>query len=459
MPANDESKAAESGIRSEHSSKFDAVIIGAGHSGLSLSSLLTEAGVRHQVLEAETIGSSWTRRWDSFRLNTPNFLTALPGYQYDGTDPTGFATAPDVIDMLAGYARRRQLPVVEGCTVHRVFAVGDGYRVITSHGTLEARCVVVASGEYRRPRWPRAFFSPAAELEVVHSGDYRRPEQLGPGAVLVIGGGQSGAQIAQDLRTAGREVYWSMADRFSHIRRVRGRDSMHWWDMQGLLHRHVSERPEVIAGVPGALQKARTAEFPLVSGTGALGMGSSISLLSMHREGIVLLGRLEHLEGHIAHFRDARPQIREAVAGTRAEYKHLYDMADAHYASTKETATDDARYLPEEVYLDWEPDASPRCIRLDAAGIGTIVAATGFDAQWPWLEVPGVLDPNGYPLGEYGVSPQPGLFFIGMYNLQRPSSNFLCNGGRDAEALLPSILAQLRNPSAMVNSCIERIES
>lgn len=127
-------------------SHLDVAIIGAGHSGLSLSALLVEAGVSHQVLEAETIGSSWTRRWDSFRLNTPNFLTALPGYQYDGMDPTGFATAPDVIEMLTGYARRRQLPVVEGCVVHRVFAAGDGYRVITSEGTLEARCVVVASG-------------------------------------------------------------------------------------------------------------------------------------------------------------------------------------------------------------------------------------------------------------------------------------------------------------------------
>jgi putative flavoprotein involved in K+ transport len=448
MPANDEFKAAEGGIRTEHSSKLDALIIGAGHSGLSLSSLLTEVGVRHQVLEAETIGSSWTRRWDSFRLNTPNFLTALPGYQYDGADPTGFATAPEVINMLTDYARRRRLPVVEGCVVHRVFAAGDGYCVITSDGTLEARCVVVASGEYRRPRWPRAFFSPASELEVVHSGDYRRPQQLGPGAVLVIGGGQSGAQIAQDLRTAGREVYWSMADRFSHIRRVRGRDSMHWWDMQGLLHRHVSERADVAAGVLGALQKARAAEFPLVSGTGALGMGSSISLLSMHRDGIVLLGKLEQLDGHIAHFRDVRPQIRAAVAGTRAEYKHLNDMADAHYALVDEAPTDDARYLPEEVYLEWEPDASPRCLRLDAAGIGTVVVATGFDAQWPWLDLPGVLDPNGYPLGDYGVSPQPGLFFIGMYNLQRPSSNFLCNGGRDAAELMPSILRHLAAASS-----------
>lgn len=426
---------------------LDVVVIGAGHSGLSLSAMLAEAGVHHRVLEAETIGSSWTRRWDSFRLNTPNFLTALPGYQYDGPDPTGFATAPDVIDMLTNYARRRQLPVVEGCTVQRVFAAGDGYRVRTSDGTLQARCVVVASGEYRRPRWPRAFFSPAAGLEVVHSGDYRRPQQLGPGAVLVIGGGQSGAQIAQDLRSAGREVFWSMADRFSHIRRVRGRDSMHWWDMQGLLHRHVRERPDVAAGLPGALQKARTAEFPLVSGTGARGMGSSISLLSMHRDGIVLLGKLEHLEGHIARFLDVRPQIRGAVAGTRAEYRHLHDMADAHYASATEVLTDDARYLPEEVYLDWEPDPSPRSLRLDAAGIGTIVVATGFEAEWPWLEVPGVLDPRGYPLGEYGVSPQPGLFFIGMYNLQRPSSNFLCNGGRDAAALLPAIQRHLACPA------------
>lgn len=421
----------------------DVVVIGAGHSGLALSATLMEAGVRHQVLEAETIGASWTRRWDSFRLNTPNFLTALPGYRYEGPDPTGFATAPEVIDMLTGYARQRQLPVVENCTVQRVFAAGNGYRIKTSDGMLHARCVVVASGEYRRPRWPRPFFSPAPGLEILHSGDYRRPQQLGPGAVLVIGGGQSGAQIAQDLRAAGRKVFWSMADRFSHIRRVRGRDSMHWWDMQGLLHRHVREHPDVVAGVPGALQKARTAEFPLVSGTGAHGMGSSISLLSMHRDGIVLLGKLEHLEGHIAQFRDVRPQIRAAVAGTRAEFNHLNDMADAHYASTLEVPTDDARYLPEEVYLDWEPEAAPRCLRLDDEGIGSLVLATGFEAHWPWLDVPGVLDARGYPLGEHGVSPQAGLFFLGMYNLQRPSSNFLCNGGRDAAELLPAIMRHL----------------
>lgn len=443
MQANDASTPYAGGERSSPVMPLDVVIVGAGHSGLSLSATLTAAGVPHQVLEAETIGASWTRRWDSFRLNTPNFLTALPGYRYDGPDPTGFATAPEVARMLNAYARRAQLPVLEGCAVRRVFASGDGYRIETSTGPLQARCVVVATGEYRRPRWPREFFAPAPALEVVHSRDYRRPQQLGPGAVLVIGGGQSGAQIAQDLRTAGREVFWSMADRFSHIRRVRGRDSMHWWDMQGLLHRHVRERPDVAAGLPGALQKARTAEFPLVSGTGAHGRGSSISLLSMHRDGIVLLGRLEQLEGHIAHFRDVRPQIRAAVAGTRAEYKHLNDMADAYYATATEVPTDDARYLPEEVYLDWEPDAAPRCIRLDDAGIGTIVVATGFEAEWPWLDVPGVLDPRGYPLGDYGVSPQPGLFFIGMYNLQRPSSNFLCNGGRDAAELLPEILARL----------------
>jgi putative flavoprotein involved in K+ transport len=443
MHANDATNLPTGSERSPDALQLDVAIIGAGHSGLSLSATLAEAGMPHRVLEAETIGASWSRRWDSFRLNTPNFLTALPGYRYDGPDPTGFATAPDVIDMLTGFARRRRLPVVEGCAVRRVFAAGNGYRIETTAGALQARCVVVATGEYRQPRWPQVFFSPAAGLEVVHSRDYRRPQQLGPGAVLVIGGGQSGAQIAQDLRAAGREVFWSMAERYSHIRRVRGRDSMHWWDMQGLLHRHVRERPEVVAGVAGALQKARRAEFPLVSGTGALGRGSSISLLSMHRDGIALLGKLEQLDGHIAHFRDVRPQIRAAVAGTRAEYKHLNDMADAHYALVDEVPTDDARYLPEEVYLDWEPDASPRCLRLDAAGIGTVVVATGFEAQWPWLDVPGALDPRGYPVGDYGVSPQPGLFFIGMYNLQRPSSNFLCNGGRDAAELLPAILRHL----------------
>lgn len=421
----------------------DVVVIGAGQAGLSLSAVLKDAGISHRVLEAETIGASWRRRWDSFQTNTANATMALHGHAYAGDDPEGFMGAPEVIRHLRDYARERALPVSEGCAVHRVAARDGGYAIDTSQGPIHARAVVVATGEYRRARMPRVPFVPGSRLAVLHSGDYRSPRQLPAGAVLVIGGGQSGAQIAQDLQGAGRSVYWSLAERHSHTRRLRGKDSMTWWDMAGRIHQHVGETAGVLAGEPDALRKARTAEFPLISGKGARGRGSSISLLAMHRDGITLLGRLQALEHGIARFADARPQLHRAIEATRAEYAYLDALASAYYARHPEPRTDDARYIPEEVYLHWEPDASPRELDLQAAGIHSVVLATGFIAEWPWLDVDGVLDAHGYPLGEFGVSPQPGLFFIGMHNLQRMSSSFLCNGGRDARDLLPAIQRHL----------------
>ncbi|TPD73315.1 pyridine nucleotide-disulfide oxidoreductase [Stenotrophomonas maltophilia] len=423
--------------------RLEVAIIGAGQAGLSLSAVLQEAGIQHRVLEAETVGASWRRRWDSFQTNTANATMALHGHAYTGDDPEGFMAAPEVIQRLRDYASERSLPIHEGCAVLRVTPKAGGYAIESSGGPIQAAAVVVATGEYGRPRMPRVPFAPGPALAVLHSSNYRNCRQLPDGAVLVIGGGQSGAQIAQDLRASGRTVYWSLAERHSHTRRLRGKDSMTWWDMAGRIHQHVSESAGVLAGEPDALRKARTAEFPLISGKGRAGLGSSISLLSMHREGITLLGRLQGFDADIARFADVRPQLRTAVEATRAEYAYLDSLASGYYATRPEPRTDDARYIPEEVYLHWEPDASPRELDLNAAGIRSVVLATGFVAEWPWLHVDGVLDEHGYPLGEFGVSPQPGLFFIGMHNLQRMSSSFLCNGGRDARDLLPAILRHL----------------
>ncbi len=423
--------------------RLPLAIIGAGQAGLSLSALLQEAGVEHRVLEAETVGASWRRRWHSFQTNTANATMALHGHAYAGADPEGFMGAAEVIRRLREYADERSLPISEGCEVQRVTREHDGYVIDSSQGRIHARAVVVATGEYRRARMPRAPFAPGPGLAVLHSGDYRSADQLPDGGVLVIGGGQSGAQIAQDLRDSGRRVYWSLAQRHSHTRRLRGKDSMTWWDMAGRIHQHVGETAGVLAGEPDALRKARTAEFPLISGKGRNGRGSSISLMAMHREGITLLGRLQGLEGIIARFADVRPQLQAAIEATRAEYDYLDSLASAYYATRPEPRTDDARYIPEEVYLHWEPDAAPGELDLQAEGIRSVVLATGFAAEWPWLDVEGVLDTYGYPLGEFGVSPQPGLFFIGMHNLQRMSSSFLCNGGRDARDLLPAILRHL----------------
>jgi putative flavoprotein involved in K+ transport len=386
------------------------------------------------------VGASWQRRWESFQTNTANATMALHGHAYAGDDPEGFMGAPEVIRRLRDYADERVLPISEGAR-YRVAPGPGGYAIDSSQGLIHARAVVVATGEYRRARMPRVPFAPAPACAALG-----RLPQCPPAARWRRAGhrgGQSGAQIAQDLRDSGRSVHWSLAQRHSHTRRLRGKDSMTWWDMAGRIHQHVSEAAGVLAGEPDALRKARTAEFPLISGKGSGGLGSSISLLAMHRAGIRLLGRLQGFDGNVARFADVRPQLRTAIEATRAEYAYLDSLASAYYATRPEPRTDDARYIPEEVYLHWEPDASPRELDLQAEGIRSVVLATGFVAEWPWLDVPGALDAHGYPLGDFGVSPQPGLFFIGMHNLQRMSSSFLCNGGRDARDLLPAILRHL----------------
>ncbi len=153
--------------------RLPLVIIGAGQAGLSLSALLQEAGVAHRVLEAETVGASWQRRWESFQTNTANATMALHGHAYAGDDPEGFMGAPEVIRHLREYAHERSLPISEGCVVHRVGPESGGYAIDSSQGPIHARAVVVATGEYRRARMPRVPFAPAPGLTVLHSGDYR----------------------------------------------------------------------------------------------------------------------------------------------------------------------------------------------------------------------------------------------------------------------------------------------
>lgn len=182
---------------------LDVVVIGAGQAGLSTSAVLQEAGVEHLVLESEHVGASWRRRWDTFQVNTANMTMALHDHAYAGDDPEGFMTAPEVIDMLAGYAQARALPVKEGCTVQRVAPAAGGYAITTDQGRIHARSVVVATGEYRRARMPRVPFAPSATLTVLHSGQYRNAGQLADGAVLVIGGGSRARRSPRTCMPAG----------------------------------------------------------------------------------------------------------------------------------------------------------------------------------------------------------------------------------------------------------------
>lgn len=406
---------------------LDVVIVGAGQHGLGASWHLSRAGVRHRVFEAGGIGASWRRLWDSFRTNTPRGFNRLPGFRYDGPDPHGFSTKEEVVGFLEEYVRRFDLPVECHQPVLRVTGTPGRFRVETPRGETAARALIVATGPAGEPCVPPVLRNADAPgVRVMHLVEYRSPRALPPGAVLVVGGGQSGAQIAEDLREGGREVWLSLTDRPSNVRRLRGKDFMELWEVGGILHQRLEEHPDYRAGGPEAKQVLRQLDFPLVSGTGGGGLGHSITLRSLAQQGIRILGRLRGVEGGIARFDDARPDVAAANAASREIRRELERIAETCFAP--------GELEPAQVHdePEWMPERVVREIDLEAAGITTIIACTGFRHAWPWLELPRVVDSMGYPLGDRGVSPFPGLYFLGLFFLHRLSTTCLCNGGQDA---------------------------
>ena len=429
------------------------VIVGAGQAGLAMSHTLKSNGIPHLVLEADDVGASWANRWDSFQINTPNSTIALPGLSL--RDAHGFMDHRGVQRLLSSYVDTNCLPVVTNTRVLSARESKGGFLLETHVCEIETRVLVIATGEYATPKIPASLSTISADVKVIHSSQYRNPVELPSGAVLVVGGGQSGAQIVEDLAESKRKVYWSLSDRPSNIRRLRGKDFMDWWDIGGILHNHVNDDPAVRANIPGALYRARTTEFPLVSGKGGDGLGHSISLKLIEEQGVTLLGKLKEATDQVLSFGDVRPQIQRAIAGTRAEFEKLSRIADRYYAEREEPNwEDEARFVPAELNSAWMPAKGASKLNLAEAGISTVIAATGFHSGWPWLHIDSVLDAHGYPLGQDGVSPLPGLFFLGMFNIQRLSSTCLCNGGRDSATLVTHIKSALEDEQPVMEALV-----
>lgn len=423
---------------------LDLVIVGGGQSGLSMSYLLKQKNINHVVLESKQEGASWENRWDSFQLNTPNRDFNLPGKAYSGPNPHGFATKSQVIERLKNYSQQFNLPVICKTPVISVEKCGTEFIVETAIARIRTKSVIAATGEYINPRLPKFEGNIPLQINWLHSRNYRNPDQLKSGAILVVGGGQSGAQIVEDLLARDRKVYWSLSNRPSNIRRLRGKDFMEWWDIGGILHRNVEDHPEVISDNYDALRKIRSMEFPLVSGTGRDGLGHSISLQKLTESGVIIVGKLSKFENSIVFFSEKiAEQIHQAIKGSKREYKMLMGFADTYYKTNHEYLFNDKTFLPPEIFTKWSLNTKITSIDLNEANISTIVFATGYSNDWPWLKISNGFDIMGYPIGKYGISPIPGLYFLGLFNLQRLSSTCLCNGGRDASTLLPHILEHL----------------
>jgi len=411
--------------------QVEAVVIGGGQAGLAISSYLTQQGRTHVVLEQATqVAPAWRHgRWDSFTLVTPNWTVRLPGFPYQGDDPDGFMPGADVVRHLEQYAASFQAPVHCGVQVTAVDPArdGQGYRVSTADdATYAAATVVVATGSFQFPK--PAPFSGALPPEIVqlHSSHYRNPSALPPGAVLVVGSADSGCQIAEELNESGRPVYLCVGRAVRRPRRYRGKDSLFWGITLGRIEQTADQLPS---------PSARFAANPQLSGKDG---GHTLNLHQFARDGVTLLGRLVGVEGHrIA----LAPDLQENLANADKASDDFKEGVDAFVRRTGMDVPEPEPDPVDEVRSDTGKHA-PATLDLKAAGITTVLWATGYGFDYSWVHLP-VCDAYGFPIQQRGVTRFPGLYFLGMNFLYNRKSGILLGVGEDAAHIAAAIAARV----------------
>ncbi|MCX4977649.1 MSMEG_0569 family flavin-dependent oxidoreductase [Streptomyces sp. NBC_00620] len=405
---------------------YPVAVVGGGQAGLSVSHCLRERGIAHVVVEANRVGHEWReRRWDSFCLVTPNWQCRLPGHPYTGPDPDGFMVRAEIVRYLEEYVARFDPPLVEGVSVTGLRrSPGGVFELTTSAGEFTADQVVVATGPYHTPSVPRMAERLPGGVEQIHSSRYRNPSQLPDGAVLVVGTGQSGCQIAEDLHLAGRQVHLAVGSAPRVARFYRGRDCVAWLDEMGHYAKGIDSFDDVSA--------VRMRVNHYVTGRGG---GRDIDLRAFARDGMRLYGRLTGIDGGILEFAD---DLKVNLDRADAVADGIKDAIDAHITAQGVPAPDEARYIPV-----WEPAEQPEALDLAEARITSVIWSTGFTRDHRWIEIP-VFDGRGYPMHWRGVTSTPGLYFLGLPWQYSWGSGRFEAVGRDAEFLADHIDASRR---------------
>ncbi|MFI9411456.1 MSMEG_0569 family flavin-dependent oxidoreductase [Nocardia gamkensis] len=417
----------DSGAPLDH---HDVVVIGGGQAGLSISWHLTARGVDHVVLERDTIAHEWRdTRWDNFTLVTPNWQCVLPGYSYQGPDPHGFMTRNEVYAWVRAYADTFDPPVREGVEVTAVsVAARGGFDIETSARPLHSDQVVVAVGGYHTPTIPRFAERLPGSICQLHSAEYRNADELPPGAVLVVGTGQSGAQIAEDLHLAGRKVHLAVGSAPRVARFYRGRDCVAW--LQDMGHYDIP-----IEDQPGGLGKRENTNHYVTGRDG----GRDIDLRRFATEGMALYGRMDDITGATAHF---APTLDQSLDAADAVAESIKDSIDAYISRAGIDAPTEPRYRPV-----WRPEQEVTELDLAAADITSVVWSVGFRTDYRWLRA-GVFDGEGHPCHNRGVTTTPGLYFLGLPWLHTWGSGRFAAIARDAAHLADRITVTARSTAA-----------
>jgi putative flavoprotein involved in K+ transport len=403
------------------------VVIGGGQAGLSIGALLKQRGIEHVIFEKHRIAHSWrTQRWDSFCLVTPNWQCKLPNFPYQGNDPHGFMPRDEIVAYVEAFARHSGVEVREGVAVTRVGRSDSRFALETSEGRITADAVVFAVSGYHVPNIPRVAERLPTDIVQLHSSGYRNPAQLPEGAVMVVGSGQSGCQIAEDLHLAGRQVHLVVGSAPRCPRVYRGRDAVDWLSDLGQYDLPVDNHPQG--------DKVRKKANHYLTGRDG---GRDIDLRRFALEGMVLHGRLTDIQGAKLHFGD---DLARNLDSADATYNNICAMIDRHIAEQGISAPEQAHYQPL-----WQPSTPQAELDIQAAGITSIVWATGFRADWSWVDLP-LFDGAGYPAHRRGVTNVAGAYVLGLPWLYTWGSGRFVGVGRDAAYIAEAIAAHLAHP-------------
>ena len=406
------------------------VIIGAGQSGLAMSRHLTDRSIDHMVLERGEVANSWrTERWDSLRLLTPNWQSRLPGYAYQGDDPDGFMSMPEVVRFLQRYAEVSDAPVETGTLVTRVRPLDAGYEVSTNHGAWRCRALVIASGACNIAATPSLSAGLPHDVTSLTPMQYRNPDLLPEGGVMIVGASASGIQLAREIRASGRRVVLSVGEHVRMPRTYRGRDIQWWMDAIGAMDVRYDAMEDI--------ERARHLPSPQLVGTAER---VTIDLNSLRTAGVEFVGRLVGLNDGKAHF-----------SGSLANFCALADLKmNRLLASIDEWVRSggfDDRFPAPERYQPTVVDPQTK-LSLDLSdGIGTVIWATGYRADYSWLDVP-VLDRKGRIRHDGGVIPAPGMYVMGLPFMRRRKSSFIDGAGDDAADLAAHLSLGLTRAAA-----------
>ena len=413
--------------------KYDVVVIGAGHVGLTASALLKSSSIDHIVLEKDEIANTWkTQRWDSFNLVLPNWTLKLPNYHYSGPEPDGYLNLKETIKYVEDFASIKKLPVRTKSEVSQLRFLNSKYVIATNSGIIEAKNVVIATGSFNRPRIPDFSKSLSPHIRQIHSSQYKNPNQFKSNAtVLVVGTGQSGAQIAEELHKNGRTVYLSLSRCGGRPRRYRGKDCVWWMQERGYYDQSFDKTSRS--------QRPFACNVPLTGSEG----GYDLNFNDFHLRGIHLFGRITTGDQNLL---TIDSDLHETLDHAHKEWTLFLEQCD-QYAKEKKLDLP----LEPQAYSFLSRKSRPAIrteLNLEKEQINDIIWATGFEFSFPWIELPN-FNANDYLTQQNselknGLMKFPGLFFLGFPWMRKRKSSIFLGTTEDAELVVSKIISLLQ---------------